>query len=224
MKRLLFVLACSFALAKAVNADTVSLNINAGILENTLGTTPEPVGGLVELLASPSGTFGAPTSSSYTSGDDVLVASFAMTAYNNTPGLFVTALNGLAITGAGSTVVAGESLILRFYPSLTYAGMPSAPTFGTTYGQVRSSTGEFGTVADPSETGWFVPASGATVDLNYLTASAGGTYANTTAYATGLVITGVPEPSTYAMFVCGFAGLIGWGLSTRRNRRARLVS
>ncbi len=222
MKRVFLVLTCLLGLATVVRAQTVSFEIDAGLLQNATGTAVEANGGLLQLIASPSGTFSAPTSSAYVTGDNVLVSSFAMNSNGGTAGLTVNDFTNLALS---STLTAGESLLLRFYPNLTYASMPSSPTLATTYGQVRSSTAETG-VTDPSQTGWFVPASGSTVDLEYLTVSAGhgGTYSNTSAFATGIVITGVPEPSTYAMFVCGFAGLIGWGLSTRRNRRARLVS
>ena len=208
MKRTSLAAACLLGLASFAHAQTgtVSLKITAGLLENSAGTAVEPDGGLLQLIASPSGTFSPPTSSSYVSGDNTVVESFAMNSNGGTSGLSVNALNSLALS---SNFTSGESLLLRFYPSLTAAGMPAAPTLGTTFGEVRSSTTEFGPTVDPSETAWFVPSGGSTVDLDYVTSSAGGTYANDSAYATDIVGATVPEPSTGVLFGCGLLGLIG---------------
>ncbi len=224
MKRFSIFALCLLGFSLAAKAATVTLTINAGLLENALGTAVEPNGGLLQLLASPSGTFSAPTSSSYVSGDNVLVQSFQMNSNSGTAGLTVNTLTGIPLTTANYTLTPGESLILRFYPSLTFAGMPSTPTLGTTFGQVRSDTVEFGGMIDPSETPWVVPAGGSAKDFDYVTISGGGTYANNTAFATGIVLVGlVPEPSTYAMFACGFAGLIGVTVWNRRGKRPPVV-
>ena len=143
--------------------------------------------------------------------------------YNGgTPGEDLTNLNGLTL--ATYNLTAGEQILLRFYPSLTLASMPSAPTLATTYGQVRSSTVE-SSLGDGSETAWVVPASG-TVDFNYITVNdpgAGGTYSNASADATNFVGPGlgVPEPSTYALMGCAASCLIGLRL---RNKAAGAVA
>ncbi len=226
MKRTLLAAVCLIGMVSFCRAQTVSIEVNAGLLQNSLGTAVEPNGGLLQLLASPSGTFSAPTSTAYATGDNVLVASFAMNSNGGTAGLTVNDFTNLLLTTSGYTLTASEPLLLRFYPNLTFAGMPAAPTLATTFGQVRSNTAETG-VTDASQTGWVVPAAGSTVDLDYLTVSAGngGTYANVTAYATGIVLVGlVPEPSTYAMFACGFAGLIGMSVWNRRGKRSPAVA
>ncbi len=215
-KKVLFTLACLVGSTSAAFAQGSAVNIDAGLLENAVGTAVVPNGGLLQLIASPSGTFSTPTSSSYVSGDNILLASQAMNSNSGTAGETLNAFT-LSFTGTPA-VVSGEALLLRFYPSLAYASMPSAPTLATTYGQVRSTTIEFGASGgDASETAWVVPASGS-ADLDYITVNDGGTYANATAYATGIVgAANVPEPST--IFLSSVVAL--WGvfkLHCRRNQ------
>ena len=222
MKKLLFLLACLLCLARGVQAQTpgaFTLRIDAGRLENSTGTAQVPVGGLLELIASPSGTFSAPTSSAYVTGDNVLVSSFAM---NNNSGTAETlnTMSSFPLTGSGYTLTTGEALELRFYPSLTAAAPPNTPTLGTTYGEVRSSTIEFGpSGGDLSETAWVVPSAGSTVDFDYVTVSNGGSYANATAFATNVVLVGsVPEPSFW-----GIAGGILMSCMCVRVWKSRLA-
>ena len=212
-------------------ADTVTIQIDAGLLETapmlpSLQTTPEPQGGLLQLIASPSGIFGAPTSTSYVTGDNVLVQSFAMNYFSNVTGETNNTLGAIPLSTAYYTLTAGEALTLRFYPSLTFLSMPSAPTLGTSYGQVRSSVDETfqSGQTDSAQTPWVVPASG-DVDLYYKTVSDGGvvaadgyTYSNASAEATNIVLVGlaVPEPSTYALL--GFAAVLLSGLWLREKR------
>jgi hypothetical protein len=212
MKKHLLLILSLIGLAVGAKAQ-VTITIDAGLLKNTTGTAVEPDGGLLQLLASPTGTFGAPTSSSYYTGDNVLVTSFAVNSVNSgVSGETLNTLSFLALTTSTYTITPGEDLLLRFYPSLTYSSgtnyATSAPPLATTYGQVRSNSVEF--PSDASETPWIVPSSGSTVDLTYITANDGGTYANNTAYATNVVLAGaVPEPATYALLACGVAGLLG---------------
>ena len=214
MKQTILALCCLLSSAAAVYADTSSASLDAGILRNTLGTAVVPNGALLQVIVSPSGTFSAPTSSSYVTGDNILIGSYAMNS-NGGAGETLQTVNFTL----SATVVAGESVLLRFYPSLTLANMPTAPTLSTTYGQVRSSTIEFGGTKDPTETAWVVPSASKAVDFNYITSDNGGTAAYTpaSADATQTVLIGVvvPEPSTYALLGCGF---LGWVSSQRRRR------
>ena len=194
---------------------TATVTIDAGLLENSTGTAAVPVGGLLQLIASTSGTFTAPTSNSYVGNDstNVVLANFAMNYSSGTTGETV---NGFSPLTLPATVTTGEKLLLRFYPNLTLASMPSAPTLGTAYGQVRSDSIEFGAAGgDANETAWVVPASGQTIDLDYITVNDNGTYGNATAYATGVVLA-VPEPSSLVIQGGLALGLLGWTL--RRSR------
>ena len=107
------------------------------------------------------------------SGDNVLVSSFAASyTASQVTGESLTTTSYI-LTTASYTLTVGEALQLRFYPSLTLANMPAAPTLLTTYGQVRSNTVEF--PKDTSETAWVVPAAGSAKDLTYITVNDGGT-------------------------------------------------
>ena len=215
MKKLVLALTGLISLVGAAHAQTVSINIDAGALRNSTGTTVEPTGGLLQLLASPSGNFSAPTTSSYVSGDNILVQSFAMNMIGGT-GETNNALSAISLSTSTYTLTQGEALELRFYPSLTFAGIPAAPTSGTTYGQVRSNSIEFGSTGGvANETAWVVPSAGSLVGFEYVTASnttSANAYTNSSAYATFAV---VPEPSTDMWFACGLLSLIG--LRLRRS-------
>ena len=219
MKKSVLAVACVLGFAGMSRAATVSINIDAGALQNATGTAVVPTGGLLQLLASSSGTFSAPTSASYVSGDNVLVTSFAMNMVGGT-GETNNALSTISLSTSNYTLTTGEALELRFYPSLTFASMPAAPTLGTTFGQVRSSTIEFGSAGGvANETAWVVPSAGTLVGFEYVTASnttSANAYANNTAFATGIVLAGVPEPSTYAIVGCGILGLVGLRMRNRR--------
>ena len=226
-------IAC-FTLASIAQAQ-VQLNIDAGILSNTVGTAAEPIGGLLQLVASPTGNFAPATSSSYVSGDNVLVASFAMNYNSGTTG---ETLNNLLNLPLSSTTVAynatngyttgvytlstGEQIQLRFFTSSTFSintnYTVTAPILGMTYGAVRSNTVEFGAAGgDSAETPWIVPASGL-VDLNYITSNNNGAAAYTpqSAFATNIVGAAVPEPSSLALTLGAAAGVVGW-IKRRRS-------
>ena len=231
MKKAFLTLLCALGTIQAAHAQSVTLKIDAGSLDNQGGTAVVPTGGLLQLIASPTGTFGNPTSSSYVSGDNVLVASFAMNmngdtgsatgeTFNTLTSLPLMNTSGAVVEsnytlGGNYTLSTSEDLELRFYPSLTYASPPTTPPASTTFGQVRSDTIEFGSAGKvPTETAWVVPSAGSTVTFEYVTISNGGTYANSTAFASGTV---VPEPST----VVPLAGLMAGVLVLRlRQRRA----
>ncbi len=207
MKRLLLIIAVSASFSVAAVADQVTLNIDAGYLKNSTGTAVVPNGMLLQLIASPSGTFSAPTSSSYITGDNVLLQNFSM----NSNGGSGETLNGTSLT-LSTTLTTGEAVLLRFYPSLSATSAPSAPTLGTTYGQVRSSTIESGQT-DTSQAPWVIPASGLTVDLLYITATDGGSYSDASAYASNVVLpAAVPEPASVIQggIAAGLLALCMW--------------
>ena len=204
---------------------TVSLEIDAGILRNATGTSTVPVGGLLQLVATPSGSaanFVQPTATSFVGGDNVVVASFAMNYFfgtGETDNVVTLTLQNIAISTA-TTFDQGDPLLLRWYPTLTISS--TAPGIGATYGQFRSDSGEAGGIA------WVTPADGTSLTvpngLNFLTMAASGTHPDVEGFASSIV-SPVPEPSIYILLGLGFGGLT-FGLVHRRrgmtsHRRAR---
>lgn len=181
------------------------------MLYNANGTTPQGEGTLVQLIVSSTdNVFTLPSSSSYTgnSSDDFILASFII---NSGPG---TVAQPLIITYSGN-IGAGDQILLRWFPTITGPTPPSltqagAPPAGSAYGQFRTDITE-----NFSNATWVLPSDGSTIDLNFLTVSGGGTEPNS-AGAANMVVTAIPEPSTYALLGCG---LIGALFLNRRNKR-----
>ena len=210
MKRLiavfLFVVGCS-----AKSQATINIEVQAGVLTNITGTTNVPVGGLLELIATPSGSvsnFAAPTPDSFVSGDNIVVASFAMN-YNTgitgvTDNSFPLTLQNTLSPSSSTAFDQGDPLLLRWYPSLTMSS--TSPGLGTTYGQFRTDATVDGGNA------WITPADGGTATLVLFTQSVGGSQVNSTGYASNVV---VPESSSGALIL-----IISIGAAClRRGRR-----
>ncbi len=209
---------------------TVVIEIDAGMLSYVSATnptvlTPLPNGMLVQVLASPvttaapDGTFGAPSTSSFVTGGDILVASFAMNNNFGTGELQQTISITLG-TGAGQ-IPAGDALLLRWFKGTTYSSTTNyntaAPTAGSTYGQYRSDTQE----SNEKGLTWFVPnADGSTFSyptgLDYQTTTAGGSNSDLSGAAV-LALAPAPEPSTFTTFISGFLCLIGLYSWKRRS-------
>lgn len=211
------VAACCLLSVASVAKSAIVVEIDAGILRDATGTSTVPVGGLLQLIATPSGNaanFVAPTSGSFVGGDNIVVATFAMN-YVFQPGETDNKVTlTLQNTGPSSatTFDQGDPLLLRWYPSLTTAS--TVPGLGTTYGQYRNAAGESGGIA------WVTPADGSTnltpAGLNFNTLGAGGTNPETAGFATNIVVA-VPEPST--VFLLGI-GAIGVFAMLRRRATA----
>ncbi len=224
-KKYLFGLVFLCGLAGGLHADTVSISIDAGLLEQANGTSVVQTGALLQLIASPSATFTAPSAGSYVGGDNFVVSTFSM----NTGGGTGETTNNTGTLTLTTTLFAGEALLLRFYPSLLTATAPaSGPGAGTNYGQIRSDTIEFSTTDDPNETKWVVPAAGTTnASLDYITKKdpSGGTFpdgmngtSDGVTITTFATLTVVPEPSTYMSGLLGCLTVVGvW---TRSRCRA----
>jgi hypothetical protein len=188
---------------------SITINLGGDELFQSNGTSPIPLGSLIQLVASTTdNTFSNPTSTDFLGGssDDVILASFASNnALGN--GSFVEPIT-FNLTGNLTT---GDQLLLRWWPSLTTAS--STPGSGTSFGQFRTAA-----VENFSDINWTVPADGSTVALNFLDTSSG--FATTpepdSAGAASFITTAaVPEPSTYASTLLGLGGL---GLVTLRRR------
>ena len=77
MYKVLFVGICVFGFFFHAQADSVSIEVNAGILSNATGI-PLPDNGLLQLVVSQSGTFAAPTANSFVTGDNYIAYQFAV--------------------------------------------------------------------------------------------------------------------------------------------------
>ena len=213
MKKRLALCFCLITMPTLLKA-TVAVEIDAGILRNATGTSPVPVGGLLELIASPSGSaanFSAPTATSFVSGDNIVVATFAMNyavQTGETDSFVTLVLQNTTGPASATTFDAGDPLLLRWYPTLTTAS--TSPGIGTTYGQFRSDTGELGGSA------WVTPADGSSISLVFNTMAAGGTHAEATGYASNVVVS-VPEPTTTGIIGGAAIGLLGLVKLRRRS-------
>lgn len=169
---------------------SVSISLDLGTLYGSSISTVFPDGGLVQLIASTSGSdFAAPTAGAFVSGDDVILASFGLdSSLTGLPGTTSVVISDINFAG---DLGAGDALMLRWFPTLTASSPTSSLTVGTIFGQFTSSA-----PIDVSAA-WFLPSDGATLGLQFLTTSTGvGSWADSQyALATNTV---VPEPSTYA--------------------------
>jgi hypothetical protein len=184
---------------------TITINLGAAELFQSDGTTPIPSGSLLQLVASTTDSvFTTPSPSSFTGGsaDDVVVSSFG--SNNNAgPGSFA----GPIVFTLSGNLTAGDPLMLRWWPTLTTGS--SSPGFSTPFGQFRTDA-----VENSSDTGWFVPADGSTISLNFLDIAGGGTEPNSAGAASFMTAAAIPEPSTLACLMLGGGALF---LAVRRR-------
>ena len=205
MKKSLLILSFSIALSYAANAAAI-VNLFAGQLFNSNGTTPMANGGLLQVIASTSdNAFYAPTIGSFVGGnaDNIIAFSYAMNSA--TTGQTGSSLQGVTLTYAGAFGV-GDFLLLRWWPTLTISS-PS-PGAGTPYGEFRTAS-----IVDGSTTGWIAPADGGTVSLNFATGNAGGSQPNSAGTAN---LATAPEPTSAALLTLGLVSL-----ASRRRRQVK---
>ena len=214
----LFVFALACAGARAQGTSSIVL---------TSGSLAIKDGYLVQLLADTSGSFGDPTTTSFTGTTDpneVVLDSFAMDdTTTSISGVFQKDITFNLGTGAGQ-IPAGTSLMLRWYPNILYSTYnPSTSVPGATnYGQFTTTSKEYASDPNPqTATAWTVPASG---DYNYdvwfLTtnedSNGPGAATNVPLNSAGLAtLSTVPEPASISLI----AGAIGLGAIAVRRRR-----
>lgn len=197
-KRLLRLsLLASLFIGSAAYAD-ISINLLAGEMYTSDGTTPIPQGSLIQLIVSTQDTFFTPPSAtSFTGGssDDIVLASFGS---NNFAGAGTGSASATITFSLNAAITTGDPLLLRWYPTLTTSS--SAPGAGTTYGQFRTDA-----VENNSDIGWFVPADNGTYQLVFQTQSLGGSEPNTAGRAAFVVA--IPEPSSITLLGLGVAAV-----------------
>ena len=186
---------------------TVTINLGAGKLFESDGTTPVPNGALIQLIVSTGDAiFTAPTPTSFTGGssDDVVVASFMMNSFGGGPGIFTQVVN-FAYSGS---LAPGEQMMLRWWPLISGTSATS-PGTGASYGQFRTDN-----VENSSNIAWITPSDGSNVNLFFLTGTIGGVEPNSAGVAN---LTVVPEPSPFACVGAGLAALVVWQRVRRRR-------
>lgn len=189
MKKVL--LSSLFLLAAALPTQAgVTLSLTIGELDK-FDNTPLADGSLLQLIISTAdGTFSTPTPGSFVSGDDFIVKSFALdSSSTGVAGAFSTVISfDLGVNG----ITAGDQILLRWFDLPSNTVTASA---GSRYGQIR-----FESSTSDGSSAWVVPSDGATIDLVFLTAKAGGNSSDSLGVASAVVI---PEPSTYAFILGG---------------------
>ena len=195
---------CSiFLTAISARAD-VTINLGAGQLSLSNGD-PIPAGSLLQLVVSTGdNVFTPPVAGDFATGDDIVVASFSSNEFLGGPG---GTANSIIFT-LTSGVSAGDQLLLRWWPTLTTSSI--SPSTGDMFGQFRTDA-----VENSSDIGWFVPADGSTVALNFLTSTFDGTEPDLVGDA-DFFVAPIPEPSTYALIIAGGIGFLAL------RRRAKL--
>lgn len=175
MKRFLLTITLLACALVARAQTTVTIDITIGELR-TSGGSPIANNSLLQLIASSDTTFAAPTSTSFVSGNDTLVASisFDNTSYFDLAGYMQ--IN--RVVDLGTTPITGHYLLVRWFPALTTAS--TTPGASTSYGQYGY----------PNSTQWIAPSAGGTLTVDATSIPAPNANASLT--------TPIPEPSTYA--------------------------
>jgi hypothetical protein len=209
MKKIILIAAISL-MTFAAKA-TISFFVSAGDLRNSSasGTNLMSLDGLVILVASTTDSvFNGPTSSSFATGDDVVLYRGDLHE-SGQPGLFQPSAIIIDLSSF-SGLNAGDPVKLFWFPTLTTNSI--TPGNGTSYGAYRDPVGNIGpgTGLDGSDP-WYVQADGANINLNFITASEGGSNPDSAGYA-DLV---VPEPGHFAV------GLFAVGLCAHQFIRQR---
>jgi hypothetical protein len=217
-KSLLFSLAAISGLwagAPAVVHADVGVDMLVGILYDS-GGAPLADGKLIQLIADTAQDgFSSPTSTSYVSGDDVVLYSFSVDS----------SILGTAGTSQASTfsinyanysgLSAGDPLLLRWF-DVDYVSGATGPGISTFhFGQYRDGFSN----ASISSDAWVTPSdTGGALVLNFITQSFGdsNSISDTSALASNL-ITPIPEPA----HIAGLAGLAVLGSAFYIRRRSR---
>ena len=216
MKKVLTAALLSLALASTSALATTNLTLFGGTLRDGAGNAMAD-GGLVLLVASTTDSiFSSPLPDATISvgslfgGDDQIVGLFEVSSLNSgITGGYGTMLN---INYSGN-LTSGDALQLYWFPSLTL----NSTSFGsyTPYGTFRTDS-----IASDSDIAWTLPSDGATVTLNFFTASSGlGSEADSLGNAT---LSTVPEPAMTVVLLGGAAGL--FVVHRRRAQRKPTVA
>jgi len=192
----------------SAKADTITMNLLVGVLANSSGT-PLLDGSLLQVIASPDATFSTPTTDSFLGGNsnDILLKSISFdSSTTGVSGAMQLALT-IDLADYPSQQIAGDYFVIRWFPSLTTSNLTPGST----------SYGQFG-YPDGTNPTWIIGSASSITSYTFRTTSAGGTFADSTGYATN--ITAVPEPSSYAIIIA----LFSLGLLIKHSWRSRIAA
>ncbi len=196
------------AVAAAAQADTVTLNIGAGVLYQDDGATPLPADSTLVIIADADedgfGAFDQPDAWSDDPGD-VVAAHFGLNQAAGA-GTAMAGLAGITLATEPDGLTTGDPLMLLWYRTPFDASDTGAGE-NVDFGTFRTDD-----AIDGSNTGWEVPSGGAAITLNFLTAALGGSNPESAGVADQ---TTVPEPATMLLLALG-----GGAAIVRRRRSA----
>lgn len=206
MKRLFFSTAALAAAFAPFPAHALTITIDAETLRDAAGAL-FPTAGLIVLTAATEGTFLGPTPTSFTTGSEIEIARWDLSAWA-TPGALSDSTTDLFFSGAWDE---GDPLRLYWYPTLTIDSL--APISGAAYGEYSDLFG-----IDESDP-WITPAESGVLNLHLGTTDASalllpGSLAPAVGQANQVVAAVVPEPGTA---VYGLATIAVLALRRRRN-------
>jgi hypothetical protein len=203
-----FLLLIGFLSLSTVRAtdEQTTLTLTLGILTD-INSNPVADGSLLQIIASPDGTFSTPTTDSFLGfgSNNILLWSGGFSSVNT--GIAGSTQQDVTINLTQNPVT-NYAFVVRWYPSLT--------TSDTTPG--ATLYGEFG---HPTDASWVIGANGASTPYSFLTQSADSSspYPDSFGQASNTV-SAVPEPSSYAILI----GLFSLGMMLlhiwRRSRSA----
>jgi hypothetical protein len=197
------------AVAAAAQADTVTLNVGAGLLYQDDGATPLPADSTLVILADADedgfGDFTTPGAWSDDPGD-VVAAHFGLNEAVGA-GTALVGLSGISLDDTDPDGLnTGDPLMLLWYDTPFDASDTGAGE------NVDFNTFRTDDTIDGSTTGWEVPSGGAVIALNFLTVAVGGSNPESAGVADQ---TTVPEPATMLLLALG-----GGAAIVRRRRSA----
>jgi hypothetical protein len=175
----------------------LTIQVDADLLKDANGL-PMSTNGLVVLVASTTdSTFGGPTSGSFVTGDDIVVAKFDLNA-SGANGVLIDVVTNLTFSGSWNS---GDPLAIYWFPTLTKNS--TAPSGGIPYGMYTTTTPLDGSDA------WVTPNTSSTIDLRFITTDSdqnNGHLAGSNAASLGLAsltVGGAPVPPQLGVSVTG---------------------
>jgi hypothetical protein len=192
---------------------SISFVVNADQLLN-VGNIVIPNGSAVFIVAATSGTFATPPAGTYTQGSswtvggDTDLVIYAVGSITESGEQGVVDTTPTLSLGNGWSV--GDELALYWFPTITYSAGGTVLTGGASFGTFNSSS-----VGDDAPA-WITPPNGSSAYGLYYLTPGGNLLGPGNDVGTFGTVTGVPEPSTFALI----GGVLALGAVLRRRLAA----